>query len=99
MVLALPVKMSILLGTRCPVIRKILQMDSVTKVFLLIDERAIEGREISNVLGLTNGFDGFGEGGLVKRVLGEEFNCLLDRGWLSLIDCVFKAFCGPNGHP
>lgn len=58
-----------------------------------------DGHDIYNGSDRMNGYDGLGESGLVKRIIGEEFNCLLDRGWHSLVDGVFEAFHGLNGHP
>ena len=58
-----------------------------------------DSHDIYNGSDLINRYDGSKDRGLVKRILGEEFNCLLDRGWHSLVDGVFEAFHGRNGHP
>ncbi|KAL8885251.1 MAG: hypothetical protein Q9215_006874 [Flavoplaca cf. flavocitrina] len=77
-------------------------MVSTVGVIMFWYERASvddDGNDIYNKSDLMNRYDGSGDRGLVKRILGEEFNCLLDRGWHSLVDGVFEAFHGRNGHP
>ncbi|KAL8868974.1 MAG: hypothetical protein Q9198_008006 [Flavoplaca austrocitrina] len=58
-----------------------------------------DSHDIYNGSDLMNRYDGSGDRGLVKRILGEEFNCLLDRWWHSLVAGVFEAFHGRNDHP
>ena len=58
-----------------------------------------DSHDIYNGSDLINRYDGSKDRGLVKRILGEEFDCLLDKGWHSLVDGVFEAFHGRNGHP